>query len=171
MTAKTRPFEKVDLNEAAHDALDDLELRISQAKAKIESEKLPVLEADPMQMRQLLRCLIGNSIKFHKEGVQPVIRLRCSPGTGDTWRIAVEDNGIGFDEKYAERIFKPFERLHGHGVYEGNGIGLAICKKILENHKGEIHAHSQLDVGSSFIVLLPAKQVHNGEPGNVTTAF
>lgn len=167
VSAKRRTFEAVDLDQTAHDVLDDLELRISLTMAQVVVKKLPVLEADPMQMRQLLRCLIGNSIKFHRKGVQPVIRLSCSQDTGDRWRIAVEDNGIGFDEKYAERIFKPFERLHGHGVYEGNGLGLAICKRILENHKGEIHAHSQLGVGSSFIVLLPAKQVHDGAPKDV----
>lgn len=87
-----------------------------------------------------------------------MVRLRGSPDADGNWRVIVEDNGVGFDESHAERIFKPFERLHGHSAYEGNGMGLAICKKIVERHKGNIRAHGRVGEGSTFIVTLPGKQ-------------
>jgi light-regulated signal transduction histidine kinase (bacteriophytochrome) len=158
VSRKPHTFESVDLNLAVQGVLEDLELRIAQSHAVIKLERLPTLEADPMQMRQLFANLIGNSIKFHKQGVPPAIRVKSSPDADGRWRIVVEDNGIGFDVKYNDRIFKPFERLHGHNVYEGNGIGLAICRKITDRHKGAIHVHSQPGAGSTFAVLLPAKQ-------------
>lgn len=158
VTTQARPFEVVDLNMVAHDVLEDLELRIAYTKGNIELRELPVLEADPMQMYQLLRNLIGNSLTFHREEAPPVVRLRGSPDADGNWRVIVEDNGVGFDESHAERIFKPFERLHGHSAYEGNGMGLAICKKIVERHNGNIRARGQVGEGSTFIVTLPGKQ-------------
>jgi signal transduction histidine kinase len=118
-----------------------------------------MLAADPTQMRQLLQNLVGNALKFRREGVPPSISVR---GRVDakTQRcvVEVEDNGIGFEAKYAERIFQVFQRLHGRDRYEGTGIGLAICRKIVERHNGSITVRSTPGVGSTFLVSLPLNQ-------------
>jgi signal transduction histidine kinase len=107
-------------------------------------------------MRQLIQNLVGNALKFHGKE-KPVVRIYGRPRDGQ-YAIFVEDNGIGFEEKYLDRIFTPFQRLHGRGVYEGTGIGLAICRKIVDRHGGTITAKSSPGSGSTFIVTLPAKQ-------------
>jgi signal transduction histidine kinase len=117
---------------------------------------MPVIEADPLQMRQLLQNLAANALKFHREGVPPVVEVRGHLENGRA-QITVSDNGIGFEEKYAERIFTMFERLHARTKYEGTGIGLAICRKIAERHGGEIRAHGRPGEGATFIVTLPAR--------------
>jgi signal transduction histidine kinase len=130
----------------------------------VEVIDLPVLEADPIQMRQLLQNLIANGLRFQRPGIAPRVwvRGRMLPAEHDQAcdlvQIEVEDNGIGFDMKYLERIFKPFERLHGRSEYEGTGMGLAICKKIVERHQGTITAQSSAGAGACFIVTLPLKQ-------------
>jgi signal transduction histidine kinase len=107
-------------------------------------------------MRQLLQNLVGNGLKFHRPGVPPRVELSGSASNG-TAEIVVSDNGIGFDEKYAERIFTMFERLHGRASYEGTGIGLAICRKIAHRHGGDIRASSTPGAGARFVVTLPVK--------------
>lgn len=156
-------FIKVDLAEVAAEIVSNLETRIQAAQGQVALDPLPAIEADPIQMRQLLQNLIGNAIKYHKPGVPPRVRVsaQANPpknGNGATVTIQVEDNGIGFDEAQAERIFQPFQRLHGRGEYEGTGIGLSICRKIVERHKGRITAHSRPGEGSTFIITLPFKQ-------------
>ena len=116
-----------------------------------------MIDADPLQMRQLLQNLVSNAIKFHKPGDNPQVRISGS-AAGEIAVIEVTDNGIGFDEKYSEKIFTMFERLHGRGTYEGTGIGLAICRKIAIRHNGEIVARSRPGEGATFTVTLPKNQ-------------
>jgi len=157
VTTKARPFVTVDLKQVVREVLDDLEVHIEQLQARVEVGDLPTVEADPLQMRQLFQNLIGNALKFHREGVAPVVRVWSEPlnGSEDQYRIIVEDNGIGFDEKYADRLFQVFQRLHGRSEYEGTGIGLATCRKIVERHGGNITARSEPGQGATFMLTLP----------------
>ncbi|MFP5212540.1 MAG: ATP-binding protein [Acidobacteriota bacterium] len=150
----------VDLGEVVREVMGDLEVRIEQTRGQVEIGELPTLDADPNQMRQLFQNLLGNALKFHREGVAPVVKVRHEAGETPGWlRVIVEDNGIGFEEEYVERIFAPFQRLHGRDSgYEGTGMGLAICKRIVERHGGDISAESRLGQGSAFIIRLPEKQ-------------
>ena len=154
VTTKAQPFTPVDLNQIVQEVLVDLETRISEQKGLVEVSPLPTLKADPTQMRQLFQNLIGNGLKFRKPDLPPVIKVGAATLGGNV-RIKVEDNGIGFDNKYAEQIFRVFERLHGRGQYEGTGIGLAICKKVVERHGGEIKAEGFPGKGSLFTIELP----------------
>ena len=157
VTTKAQPFTPVDLNKAAEEALSNLETSLKRTQAVLEMDHLPSIEADSIQMAQLFQNLIGNAIKFTRDGVLPKVKV-SSWLRGDKCELHVEDNGIGFDEEYSERIFAPFERLHGMAKYEGTGIGLAICRKIVERHGGEISARSTPGKGATFIVTLPLKQ-------------
>ena len=156
ITTKGRMLEPVDLNKILSEALSDLEARIQQTGGRVDAGPLPTVMADRAQMRQLLQNLIGNALKFHKENVPPVVRIRSQRGESGGWQIHVTDNGIGFEEKYVERIFRPFQRLHGKNVFDGSGIGLAICQKIVARHSGHITADSQPGIGSDFVVTLLA---------------
>ncbi|MFP5212950.1 MAG: sensor histidine kinase [Acidobacteriota bacterium] len=118
---------------------------------------LPTIHADESQMRQLFQNLIGNGLKYHKEAEPPVIRLRARTEAG-MCELTVEDEGIGFEERFAEKIFAPFQRLHGRSEYEGTGIGLAIARKIVERHGGTITARSKPGEGSTFTITLPVTQ-------------
>ena len=124
--------------------------------------ELPVMEADPMQMHQLLLNLLSNALKFQTAGAVPVIKVRSrtfSALSGEQLcEITVEDNGIGFEEKYLEKMFAVFQRLHGRSEYEGTGVGLAVCRRITDRHHGTITAKSQLGQGAIFIVTLPLRQ-------------
>src|SRR5436190_10870297 len=160
ITTKAQPFVPVDLGVVAREVAHDLEHRTHEAGGEISIGELPSIDADPLQMRQLLQNLASNALKFHRQGVPPRVEITGQLDNGTRARIVVADNGIGFDEKYAERIFTMFERLHGRGSYEGTGIGLAICRKIAERHGGEIAARSTPGQGSTFIVTLP---VHHSE--------
>jgi PAS domain S-box-containing protein len=152
-----QPFAAVDLHAVAWDVVSDLESRIEQMGGRVELGALPAVMADRLQMSQLLQNLIGNALKFHKPGQRPVVQVHAEAVAGETplCRLVVEDNGIGFDEKYQERIFQVFQRLHGRNEYEGSGIGLAICRKIAERHGGSITAESKPGMGAKFIVMLP----------------
>ena len=164
VTTKAQPFKPVDLRQVAREVLSDLETRLEQTAGRVYVGDLPTIDADPLQMRQLLQNLIGNALKFHRKDVPPVIQVRCQRnGDNGHCHLEVEDNGIGFDEKYLERIFGVFQRLHGRGEYEGTGVGLAICRKIAERHNGNITAKSKPGQGATFIVTLPVHQQHNGE--------
>jgi len=161
VTTKARPFSRVDLEQIAREVLQDLETRMEQVGGRVELGSLPVIEADPVQMRQLFQNLIGNALKFHPHGEPPLVKvtgqaIEIGPLPGV--EIRVEDRGIGFDPKYLDRIFKPFERLTGRSEYEGSGMGLAICQKIAERHGGSITADSQPGQGAAFRVLLPVSQ-------------
>lgn len=154
VTTKARTFEKVDLSEVGREVLSDLEPRIMQNNAQVKMGDLPVIDADPLQMRQLFQNLLVNAIKFHQMGTTPVVKIYACHKSGSL-EIVFEDNGIGIAKEYQERIFGVFERLHGRNVYEGSGIGLAICKKIVDRHGGDIRIQSEVGKGSKFIVELP----------------
>ncbi|HEX2570146.1 MAG TPA: PAS domain S-box protein [Polyangia bacterium] len=160
VTTKAQPAVPVNLEVVAREVVGDLEARLVSVGGRVDVGALPELEADPLQMRQLFQNLIGNALKFHRADVPPVIRVRAEAlGAGpERWRLEFADNGIGFEEKYVDRIFKLFQRLHERGVYEGAGMGLAICRKIVERHQGTITARSTPGAGSTFVVELPAKQ-------------
>jgi len=155
-------FTSVDLNEVVSGVLSDLEVRIEQTRAQIKVDRLPVVEADASQMRQVFQNVIGNALKFHKPDVPPVIEI-ASRKEDEKWVITVTDNGIGFDEKYRERIFSIFQRLHGRHEHEGTGVGLAIVRRIIERHGGTITATSRPGQGSTFIIQLPVNQERTGE--------
>ncbi len=160
VTTKAQPFGPVDLAKEARQVVSDLEGRLQQTDGRVELGELPALNADPTQMRQLLQNLIANSLKFHQPDEPPVVRVegRILPGgdgAGPLCELTVQDNGIGFDEKYLDRIFQLFQRLHSRSEYEGTGIGLAICRKIVERHGGTIAARSAPGDGATFVVTLP----------------
>jgi PAS domain S-box-containing protein len=180
--SRTQPFEPVNLTDITREVLGDLEVRIEKSNAKVEVGELSTIAADPMQIRQLLQNLIGNALKFQPPGAQPVVRIRGQvvvrpSGRGNTvlvtrqsadggnvslgeefCELTVQDNGIGFDEKYLDKIFAVFTRLHGRQEYEGTGIGLAVCRRIADRHGGTITARSKPGEGATFIVHLPLKQ-------------
>jgi PAS domain S-box-containing protein len=157
LSTKGEPFSKVNLAALASDVVAELELRIEQTGGSVEVGDLPEIEADPSQMRQLFFNLIGNALKFHSED-KPHVRIHGQVQNPHICRVFVEDNGIGFEEKYLDRMFMPFRRLHGQGTYEGSGIGLSICRKIVERHGGSITARSSPGKGSTFIADLPIIQ-------------
>jgi two-component system, LuxR family, sensor kinase FixL len=170
VTTQARQFVAVDLMQVAREVVSDLEVKIEQVRGRVELDHLPTIEADPLQMRQLLQNLIANGLKFHRDEAPPVVVVSGRYTRGRKQRqdrpplaekqccIVVEDNGIGFDEKDRERIFRMFQRLHGRDRFEGTGIGLAICRKIVERHGGRIAARSTPGKGSVFEVLLPVAQ-------------
>ena len=158
VTTKGEPFKEVELAAVLREVLSDLEVGIEETGGELLVGELPVIQADPTQMRQLFQNLIGNALKFHKEGVRPIIEVRSTELNNEKVQIVVEDNGIGFEEKDLQRIFAPFHRLHGRSAYTGAGMGLAICSKIVERHKGNITARSSPGQGSTFIVTLPFRQ-------------
>lgn len=173
--ATERPMTDTDLRKVVKNIVRDLEIRIEHKKAQILIENLPIIEADADQMRHLFQNLIGNSLKFSGER-KPVIKISsrdAAPPPGkdanQRWHeIHVEDNGIGFEEEYLERIFGLFQRLHGRSAYEGSGIGLAICRKVVERHNGVISARSLPGEGTTFVITLPRKQT-GGNQHQATT--
>ena len=170
VTTMTQPFAPVNLNKVAQSVCSDLEIAIGDAHAQIEVAPLGTVDADETQMRQLFQNLISNAVKFHAQDRTPIIRI--SGRTLDAaqnglernnsklkqYEIVVADNGIGFEDQYAERIFRMFQRLHGRSEYEGTGIGLAICQKIAERHHGTIVAHGIPGEGATFVITLPIYQ-------------
>ncbi len=158
VSTKAQPFKPVDLNDVVRAVISDLEVRINQTGAQVEMDSLPVIEADALQMQQLFQNLLGNALKFHKKNVPPRVRVRSAPAEHGSARIEIEDNGIGFPKEYAHLIFQPFQRLHGRNEFEGSGIGLAICRLVVERHNGQIGATSQPGEGSVFWFVLPLRQ-------------
>lgn len=154
--AKPEPFRKLELGKIAREAAGIFEASLKETGCKVEIDDLPMIEADESQMLRLFQNLIGNALKYRGNDT-PCIRVSGVEGK-TTCEICVEDNGIGFEQRYAERIFKPFQRLHGRAEFDGTGMGLAICRKIVERHGGSIRAESEPGRGSKFVVLLPAKQ-------------
>jgi light-regulated signal transduction histidine kinase (bacteriophytochrome) len=174
VSSKAQPFVPVDLEEIAHEVLSDLEVKIEETGAKVELRDLPTVEADPSQMRQLIQNLVGNALKFRRPDITPVVKITASTTNGNGageilsghfCTIRVEDNGIGFEEKYIDKIFTVFQRLHGRAEYEGSGIGLAVCRKIAERHRGSITAKSRPGEGSAFVITLPIEQSNSGMRG------
>ncbi|TAE60573.1 MAG: PAS domain S-box protein [Nostocales cyanobacterium] len=164
ITTRGQKFLPVNLSEIVQEVLSDLEISIQQAGGIVEVGELAIIQADPLQMRQLIQNLIVNAIKFRHQYQPPLIKIYgrfLNQNISDNYfgythyQIIVEDNGIGFSEEYLERIFKIFQRLHSHSEYEGTGIGLAICQKIVERHQGYITASSRPNQGSKFMITLP----------------
>lgn len=156
-------LDTVDLNEVVQTILENLENSIQKTKGKIEVGQLPVIQAERYQIHQLFQNLIGNALKFHKNGVNPRVvissrQIETSKPNSPLAQISIQDNGIGFDESYLEQLFQPFRRLVGRSEYEGTGLGLTIARKIVERHGGRITARSKLGEGSTFIFTLPIQQ-------------
>jgi PAS domain S-box-containing protein len=170
ITRSSRLFVQCDLNKILGEVQSDQELRIEETSTDINIQDLPVVDGVPSELKQLFNNLIGNALKFRKKDVQPVIKIVCKklshkeksdlllPFNQVFYEIKIQDNGIGFESIYAEKIFEIFQRLHGKTEYSGSGIGLAICKKIVDNHDGIIYATSEPGKGSTFSVILPEKQ-------------
>lgn len=163
-----QPFMEVDLKRVAIDVVKSLEADVREANGRIDVGDMPLIEADPTQMRQLLQNLVQNALKFRRADTPPSINIYCRYvsrsdgalqfGVEDLCQIIVEDNGIGFEEKHLDKIFGVFQRLHGRKQYEGTGIGLAICRRVAERHGGSITARSAPDAGATFITTLPIRQ-------------
>ncbi|MDQ6610484.1 MAG: PAS domain-containing protein [Bacteroidota bacterium] len=161
-------FEPFSLQKILDETLQTLEFKIEQQQAIIRYDGLPEANIIPSQFRQLFQNLISNSLKFVRENIQPLIDIKCTNATEEEvsafqmvraasyLKISFSDNGIGFENEYAQKIFAIFQRLHGRSEYEGSGIGLAICKKIVEHHGGVIFANSQAGHGATFTIILPA---------------
>lgn len=171
-TVSLSDFKKTDLNQTIKEVLIELELEIEKNKVRVNYDDLPVISSSPGLMQQLFFNLLSNAIKFRKKAVPLVVEIKSEkldesaltkwsngPHTGDYYKITVSDNGIGFDQKESQEIFKVFKRLHNYQDFEGTGVGLSICKKIVDKHGGFITAESELGQGSSFIIILPATQI------------
>lgn len=169
VTTKAKPFDRVSLDEVLAEVKSDLQVAIETSNAVINAASLPMIDADRTQMRQLLQNIVANALKFRKPDLVPVIEITCELGSaergaaasgdlGERARISIADNGIGFEMKYAERIFGIFQRLHNRAEYEGTGVGLATCRKIAERHKGTLTVKSEPDVGTIFTIDIPTRQ-------------
>jgi signal transduction histidine kinase len=174
-TDKTH-FADTDLSLIVEEVVADMEAIVQEKKATINIKSLPSLKVSPELMRSLFFNLVGNALKYSKKDSDPVIEIYDETCVEDGefrdkkfFRIFVKDNGIGFDQKYAEQIFEMFVRLHGNSKYQGTGIGLALCKQIVEKHNGFISALSKENDGSTFIISLPAQTVNNNNKKIVYT--
>lgn len=157
---KGKPFAPVATEDVVKTVLHDLNGSIADHGAEVTHDALPVVMADGVQVRQVLQNLIGNAIKFHKKGEPPRVHISAAPQNGQ-WEFRVRDSGIGIDPQYFERVFIIFQRLHGKEEYSGTGIGLAVCKKIVERHAGRIWVESEPGVGSTFCFTLPGANDHS----------
>ncbi len=170
VTRDKQPFEPIDLNFLMTRVKNELELVVEETGTSIQNSNLPVVDGALPQLVQLFTNIISNAIKFRKEGVQSVIKVYSEPVSEleaithhlpteqQYCKIVIEDNGIGFEEEYAQRIFQIFQRLHGKSEYPGSGIGLAICKRIVEHHNGVIYAEGVEGEGARFYIILPELQ-------------
>lgn len=167
VSTRGKEFGEVDLNRAINSVIDDLEIAIDEKSAEINVSDMPVIRGDKSQLEQLFLNLISNALKFQSEGVKPIVSINATNAlpedTSDIliseeyeWiKITVTDNGIGFEQSFAEKIFAPFQRLHGRSEYKGTGIGLAVCRRIVERHNGQINAISKPGEGATFSIILP----------------
>ncbi len=151
-----KPFEHTDLNEVLKKVRNDIKVSVEESGAEIISDPLPVLFVDELQIRQLFQNLLSNSIKFKHDDTKPVVKI-CAENRGEKWLFRIEDNGIGLDMKYKQKVFQLFNRLHAGDKYQGSGIGLALCKRIVERHKGDIWLESNPGKGTTFYFTLPAE--------------
>ncbi|RRB00826.1 sensor histidine kinase [Larkinella rosea] len=165
LSTQNDSYEIMDLTDIVHEVLKDFELRIQEQKARVVVGRLPELEVNPGQIRQVFQNLISNALKFSRSDQPPVIEIKSLPSANvddpadiPFASISISDNGIGFDEQYVEKIFSLFQRLNTKDIYEGSGIGLAVTKRIIDKHNGRIKAHSREGVGSTFIISLPLRQ-------------
>jgi light-regulated signal transduction histidine kinase (bacteriophytochrome) len=163
VNVRSSSYVPVDLGAVLADVVGDLEPRIAATGASLKISDLPTIEADPSQMHQLFLNMFGNSLKFHRADVAPVISLKASVEVGEHGAIArltLTDNGIGFELRHSERIFGMFERLHGRDAYDGTGVGLATCRKIVEGHSGSLVAWGEPGAGAVFTLILPIQQAN-----------
>ena len=156
---RVQNYVMVDLNDIVRGVLSDLEIRIQQEGAVVTCSPLPTVQADPIQITQLIQNLVVNGLKFHAPGEAPRLEIEGNLLEGDNYQIIVTDHGIGFDQKYTDRIFQVFQRLHGRLEFEGTGIGLSVCRRIAERHGGTITAKSAPGQGAKFIVELPLQPI------------
>jgi light-regulated signal transduction histidine kinase (bacteriophytochrome) len=156
ISSNTESFKRVDLASVIAEVLQDLEIRIRETKGRVKVGTLSEITADPLQMRELFQNLIGNSLKYHRQDVSPEIVIKAEPA-GEWLEITVSDNGIGFEQKYEKKIFSLFQRLVGRSAAEGSGVGLTICKKIVERHHGAIRAFGEPERGARFVIRLPVQ--------------
>jgi two-component system sensor kinase FixL len=162
VTTQGKPFAAVNLNNILADVLVNLEVTLQEVEGIVETEPLPTIQGDPTQMNQLFQNLISNSLKFRKKDISPKIHISVNDSKNGLIEIALKDNGIGFEMEYLDRIFQPFQRLHGINEYEGSGIGLSLCRKIVERHGGSLNANSKPGQGAIFIISLPKDGKENG---------
>lgn len=167
ITTRGKEFTETNLNRVIKGVLEDLEIKIEETKAQITVDELPTIQADSTQMNQLFLNLLSNALKFIKSDTSPIVTITAEQVDDDTvhtlhllpnltWiKITLQDNGIGFEQSFAEKIFAPFQRLHGRTEYQGTGIGLAVCRRIVERHNGSIFAFSEPDQGARFEMYLP----------------
>ena len=172
VSTRGKEFADVDLNSALASVLDDLEIAIDEKSATINTDTMPTIRGDKSQLEQVFLNLLSNALKFQADGVTPHIDVVFEvPNESElqditqsdeyTWsKISIKDNGIGFEQSFAEKIFAPFQRLHGRSEYKGTGIGLAVVRRIIERHNGQISAHSSPGEGATFTILIP----NNSEP-------
>lgn len=168
VSTHSRPAVSVDTAAIAQEVVSDLDAAVRESGAQIEIGELPPVLADPVHIRQLIQNLIGNALKYRRGEVAPVVSVGGHVHRGEAV-ITVADNGIGFDQRHHERIFRVFERLHGRNSYPGTGVGLAICRKIAEAHGGTIEAHGRPGEGATFVVRLPAAPVGGAPNGDDPT--
>ncbi|MDR3557002.1 MAG: PocR ligand-binding domain-containing protein [Syntrophobacteraceae bacterium] len=164
VTTRPEAYTPVDLRETLNDIIELFEHRLPKEGANIEISDLPVIDADESQMKQLFQNLIGNALKYRSEKEPPHVKIYGKRPGNEFCQIFVEDNGIGFEQEFAEKIFAPFQRLHAKGKYEGTGMGLAICRKIVERHGGTITARSRPGKGATFIITLPFRSAKKALP-------
>ena len=172
VTTRGKNFTEIDLNEIVEDVISDLEIAVEESDATINLTSFPSILGDKSQIQQLILNLLSNALKFRKEEIAPVINVTVRQANEEElsglltrdlydWiTLIVEDNGIGFEQSFAEKIFAPFQRLHGRSEYKGTGIGLAVCRRIVERHNGQISAFSEPGKGTKFVITIPT----NGEP-------
>jgi signal transduction histidine kinase len=175
ISTRGKEFIEVDLETVMTDILGDLEIAIQESSSQIKADKLPVIQGDKGQMYQLFLNLLSNAIKFRKADAAPQISIGYErettndllTGAALDWHvITISDNGIGFEQEFADKIFVPFQRLHGRSEYKGTGIGLAVCRRIVDRHGGNISAVSELGTGTVFTVKIPVKAIlfeNNGQ--------
>lgn len=175
INTRGRDFAATDLNDVVNDTLDDLEIALQESGARVKNDTLPVIQADHSQLHQLFLNLLSNAIKFRRPDTAPVITITCAVHQPNIMQQAIcaswyviefKDNGIGFADEYAEKIFTPFQRLHGRSEYKGTGIGLAVCRRIVERHRGLIYASGEPGTGATFTLILPADGTPFGSKGD-----
>lgn len=166
VTTRGREFIDIDLSKVLSEVVSDLEIAIKESDTEVDIDDMPVIQADPSQMHQLFLNLLSNAVKFRRPDVAPRISINYqhqsefseTHNTDIEWQvITVTDNGIGFLEEYTDKIFVPFQRLHGRSQYKGTGIGLSVCRRIVERHGGTITAQSESGEGATFIIKLPVE--------------
>nr|WP_249218408.1 ATP-binding protein [Nitrospina sp. Nb-3] len=163
VSQSSQMLEETDLNRVLREVVQDLEVRVVETQAEIQVNRLPVLHADPFQMQLLFRNLISNSLKYRRMNLPPKISIGVLYENEDEYQFYVEDNGIGIPKENIDMIFLPFERLHSRDKVEGSGIGLAICRQVVDRHKGELKVESEVGRGTRFLIRLPKVEVAHVE--------